>query len=202
MSEVSSSAPSTRSRKVRALLAGGLVLGVGAAITLAAWNDSEYATGSFESGAFDLEGSVDGSTYDEHATAATAAPLAFSLDASNLSPGDTVTAPFAVRLDDTTTYGANVAVEPSATSGTVTGLTYSLATTSAFGCQASTADTLVPAGTSFGTEPGTANFDLAAGDGATAGDAIFLCFTVTAGEALQQGQSGTATWEFLATSDS
>lgn len=30
-------------RKVRAILAGGLVLGVGAAVVLAAWNDSEFA---------------------------------------------------------------------------------------------------------------------------------------------------------------
>ncbi|MGZ2223858.1 SipW-dependent-type signal peptide-containing protein [Glutamicibacter nicotianae] len=30
---------SQKSRKVKALLAGGLVLGVGAAVTLAAWTD-------------------------------------------------------------------------------------------------------------------------------------------------------------------
>ena len=41
---------------VRAILAGGLVLGVGAAVTLAAWNDSEFATGTFGAGSFNLEG--------------------------------------------------------------------------------------------------------------------------------------------------
>jgi len=35
-------------RRLRAVLAGGLVLGVGAALTLAAWNDAEFATGSFQ----------------------------------------------------------------------------------------------------------------------------------------------------------
>lgn len=200
MSEVSSSGPSTRTRKIRALLAGGLVLGIGAAVTLAAWNDSVFSTGTFESGSFHLEGSADGSTYAGHDTAASAADLEFSVDASNLSPGDTVSAPFAVRLDEATTYGANVVVEPSTTTGDVTGLTYSLSTTSAFGCEDPASADLVSAGTAFGTEAGTAAFDLAAGDG-SAGDPVFLCFTVTAGDALQQGQSGTATWEFLGTSE-
>ncbi|WP_427996674.1 SipW-dependent-type signal peptide-containing protein, partial [Xanthomonas hortorum] len=31
-------------RKIYAVLAGGLVVGVGSALTLAAWNDSEFAT--------------------------------------------------------------------------------------------------------------------------------------------------------------
>lgn len=200
MSEVSSSGPSTRARKVRALLAGGLVLGVGAAITLAAWNDSEYATGTFEAGDFNLEGSTDGTDYAEHASAGAAAPLAFSVDASNLSPGDSVSAPFAVRLDEATTYDANVVVNPSTTTGAVTGLTYSLTTTDGFGCGDPAASTLVTAGTAFGSEAGTANFDLAAGT-EDAGSPVNLCFTVTADDDLDQGQSGTATWEFTATSE-
>lgn len=62
--------PTTRNRrKVLAVLAGGLVLGVGAAITLAAWNDSEFATGTFTAGSFNLQGSTDGTTYAEHTAA-------------------------------------------------------------------------------------------------------------------------------------
>lgn len=201
MSEVTSSGPSTRARKVRALLAGGLVLGVGAAVTLAAWNDSVFSTGTFESGSFNLEGSADGATYGEHDTAASAADLEFSVNASNLAPGDTVSAPFAVRLDEATTYGANVVVQPSTTTGDVTGLTYSLSTTSAFGCEAAASADLVPAGTSFGAEAGTANFDLAAGAEGAEGEPAYLCFTVTADDALEQGQAGAATWEFLGTSE-
>jgi predicted ribosomally synthesized peptide with SipW-like signal peptide len=41
---------STKKRKVRALLAGGLVLGVGAAITLAAWTDNVFGNSDFATG--------------------------------------------------------------------------------------------------------------------------------------------------------
>ncbi|NLG54199.1 MAG: hypothetical protein GX542_00865, partial [Rhodococcus sp.] len=34
-------------RKRKAILASGIVLGVGAVITLAAWNDSVWGTGAF-----------------------------------------------------------------------------------------------------------------------------------------------------------
>ncbi|MGO2139648.1 MAG: SipW-dependent-type signal peptide-containing protein [Leucobacter sp.] len=46
--------------KARALLAGGLVLGVGAAVTLAAWTDNEWVRGVFGTGTFGIEGSTDG----------------------------------------------------------------------------------------------------------------------------------------------
>ncbi|SFH86076.1 hypothetical protein E3O11_09355 [Cryobacterium levicorallinum] len=46
-----------RNRRIRAVLAGGLVLGLGAAVTLAAWNDSEFARGSFAASGFNLVGS-------------------------------------------------------------------------------------------------------------------------------------------------
>ncbi|MFE5775798.1 SipW-dependent-type signal peptide-containing protein [Brachybacterium sp. NPDC056505] len=189
----------TRSKKVRAVLAGGLVLGIGAAVTLAAWNDSEYARGDFSAGAFDLEGSTDGADYGEHPAADSAAALAFSVDPSNLAPGDSVSAPFAVRLDDTTTYDAVVDVLATSTSGDVSNLTYSLVQTDSFGCGQSTAATLVPSGTAVGQVPGAPQFDLTAGDG-TAGQPVTLCFTVKAGSGLEQGQTGSATWEFAAES--
>ncbi|XSS44541.1 SipW-dependent-type signal peptide-containing protein [Propionibacteriaceae bacterium Y1685] len=40
------------SRKFRAALAGGLVLGIGAVVTLAAWTDDENAAGQFSAGTF------------------------------------------------------------------------------------------------------------------------------------------------------
>lgn len=201
MSAAESSAPSQRTRKVRALLAGGLVLGVGAAITLAAWNDSEFAGGEFEAGTFNLEGSLDGTAFSEHASEAAAAPLNFSIDPTNLSPGDAVSAPFAVRLDAATTYDASAVVEGVTTTGTVENLTYELTSTDGFGCGTGTAATLIDAGTALGgIDADGAAFDLAAGTGSEAGATVNLCFTVTAGENLTQGQSGTATWEFLATS--
>jgi predicted ribosomally synthesized peptide with SipW-like signal peptide len=43
---------------VRAALAGGLVLGLGAGLTVASWSDAEYVTGTFTASAFDLQTNV------------------------------------------------------------------------------------------------------------------------------------------------
>lgn len=202
MSDTASFDPASRARKVRAVLAGGLVLGVGAAITLAAWNDSEFATGQFEAGTFNLQGSVDGATFDDHASEDAAAPLAFSVNSSNLSPGASVSAPFAVQLDEETTHGAGVMVDAAGTTGSVAGLTYTLSATTSFGCDAGTVETLVEAGTPLGeTDADGAAFDLEVGSGSEAGEPMNLCFTVTADDNLVQGQEGAATWQFLATSE-
>jgi predicted ribosomally synthesized peptide with SipW-like signal peptide len=189
------------SGRVRALLAGGLVLGVGATVTLAAWNDSEFATATFQAGAFNLQGSSDGTTFTDHTTAP-GAPLGFSVNASSLSPGDVVYAPYAVRLAANTTNAATVTVTAPSTSGTVAGLTYSLIQPSSFGCSASTTGTtLVPAATAVGTVPGTVTFELAPGTPTTSpGTAVNLCFVVTAGAGLTQSQSGSATWQLQAAS--
>lgn len=191
-----------RSRRFRAILAGGLVLGIGAAITLAAWNDSEFATGSFAAGTFNLQGSsTDGTTFTDHATSPGAA-LDFQVNPTLLSPGDVVYAPFAVRLAAGTTSDAVVTVS-NATTGTVSDLTYTLITPTAWGCASDTTGTaIVPAGTAANTVPASTTFDLSKGSPTTDPGAIeYLCFKVTAG-AVAQGQSGTVTWEFLATSTS
>ncbi|WP_405474452.1 SipW-dependent-type signal peptide-containing protein [Paenarthrobacter ilicis] len=41
--------------RLRAVLAGALVLGVGSSVTLAAWTDSDHATGSFGTSVFATE---------------------------------------------------------------------------------------------------------------------------------------------------
>ena len=104
--------------RVRALLAGGLVLGVGATVTLAAWNDSEFVTATFQAGTFNLQGSTDGTTFSDHASAP-GASLGFSVNASALSPGDVVYAPYAVRLAANTTSPATVTVTAPSTSRTL-----------------------------------------------------------------------------------
>jgi len=191
----------TAGRRVRALLAGGLVLGVGAAVTLAAWNDSEFAQGTFTAGSFNLEGSTDGTSFAEHADAATPATLGFTVDPTNLSPGDSVTAPFAVRLDAATSTAADLVISASPATGSILpNLTYRLDKTLAFGCDLTDAYTLVPAGTAIDTVPGSAAIALADGAAGAAGTAAFFCFTVTAGAGLEQAQTGTATWQFAATS--
>jgi predicted ribosomally synthesized peptide with SipW-like signal peptide len=192
-----------RSRKVRAILAGGLVLGIGAATTLAAWNDSEFAQGTFTAGTFNMVGSTNDTTYANHATVGAPATLAFTVNPTLLSPGDIVYAPFAVELDAATTNNAVVTISNAATTGAVSNLTYTLIQPTTFGCAASTAGTaLVVAGTALGTVPGSTTFNLAMGTSTgSAGAPVFLCFKVTAGALLAQGETGTATWKFSAVSE-
>ncbi len=191
-----------RKGMVRAILAGGIVLGVGAAVTLAAWNASEFATGTFRAGTFAIEGSTDGTAYASHATAP-GASLSFSTDATDLSPSTTTYSSYWVRLAAGTTDAATVTVQSAGTSGTVSDLTYGMVALPPGGtCDAdATGTTLVGAGTAVGTVPSAVTFDLAAGSPSSSpGTAVQLCIAVTAGSGLQQGQTGSATWQFAAQS--
>lgn len=187
-----------RGRMVAAILAGGLVLGVGAAVTLAVWNDSEFATGTFSSGEFDLQGSTDGTAFSSD-VAAPGKTLAFALDADVLSPGDVVYAPFAVQLSAGSDYAADVTLENVIGGAIGTNLTYSLYNVGTFGATCSEA--APPTGTAIvanraATDTGTVPaFDLTA-----AATPVNLCFVVTAGAGLPQGATGTITWEFAGTS--
>lgn len=90
---------SQKSRKIRAIAAGGAVLGVGAAITLAAWSDSEFAQGIFNSGTFGIEASADGgATWTENPDPDS--PLTLNFDAEAMAPGETVTAAYQIRNID------------------------------------------------------------------------------------------------------
>lgn len=95
-----------RPGKIRALLAVGLVLGVGAAFTLAAWTDDEWVFGG--AGPGDTPGTktyamqqntvapfADASWTDE--PNANGGRLDFTIQATDLLPGDTVYAPFQLR---------------------------------------------------------------------------------------------------------
>jgi hypothetical protein len=104
-------------------------------------------------------------------------------------------------LDGTTTSDALVEILNVAATGSVDDLTYSLVQPLTFGCDVSTTGTvLVAASTPVGTVPGTPDFDLDKGTLGDPGDPVFLCFTVTAESGLTQGQTGSATWQFSATS--
>lgn len=193
-------------RKVLAVLAGGLVLGVGAAVTLAAWNDSEFATGTFQAGDFNLEGSETSAAagWADH-EAAPGAPLGFTLPlAGNLAPEDVVYAPFWLRLDDTTTTGATVTTSlDSGTGANAANISYAVyAIDEADACDASAVaggTLLLSGGTLTASTPG-ATFDLTAGAPDVAGDAQKVCFVVTAEDTLAEGGAASATWEFAATS--
>ncbi|UWF76725.1 MULTISPECIES: SipW-dependent-type signal peptide-containing protein [Microbacterium] len=202
---------STRRRKVLAVLAGGLVLGVGAAVTLAAWNDSEFATGTFTAGSFNLEGSTTGrfnASYGDHNVdnGDAAASLVFQLPetAAAMSPGDVVYAPFWVRLDETTTNDATLVPDgtTAGTGGNEANLSYTVrAIAPAATCDATAAGTLIASGSTLSAQTGATSVPLTKGAAAGApGTAVQLCFAVTAGEGITQGASATATWKFTATS--
>lgn len=206
--------PSQKSRKVKALLAGGLVLGVGAAVTLAAWTDQEWAGSTFDAGSFNIQGTVDPSlteeTWDDHATSGDAAAIDFKLQAANLTPGDTVAGAFALRTDASTTYAATTELlTASATgAGDASNLTYGIFTVADFASCTPTATaadagatSIVSAGSGFNAAPtGPNNIELAAGTTDTAGAPVVLCFQVTAKTTLEEGQSNDVTWNFEATS--
>ena len=97
-----------RKRRHKALLAGGVVLGLGAAMTLAAWSDDVFADGTFDTGGFELQGSTNGVDffdYDGPGPGAGAggsenpesASLSFDLDALKMTPSQTVYAPLTIR---------------------------------------------------------------------------------------------------------
>lgn len=197
-------------RKVLAVLAGGLVLGVGIGVTLAAWNDSEFATGTFTAGSFNLEGSITSAPtgYADHNVddGDTAASLVFQLPAvaSSLSPGDVVYAPFWVRLDSTTTNSATLLPTgvTAGTGGNEANLSYTVTAIAAGAtCGAGATGTVVATGSTLSAQTGATSVALAEGTPAgTAGAPVQLCFAVTAGAGLTQGAAATATWEFTATS--
>jgi len=192
-----------RSRMIRAILAGGLVLGVGTAVTLAAWNDSEFATGTFTAGKFDLQGSIDGTTFADHPVGGPQT-LGFTVAPGAMAPGDVVVAPFAVRLATGTTNNANVVLSVG-TTGATTGLTYEIVRTASITCASGTADTtgtsLITAGTAVTTVAGPNTFGLTKGATLVVpGATQWLCFKVTAGAGLVQSQTGTVTWTLTGTS--
>lgn len=189
-----------RSRKVRAILVGGLVLGVGAAVTLASWNDSEFAQGLFSSGQFNMQGSTDGDNFSDHAVGAPA-QLGFSAGFNNLSPNDTVAAPFVLHLNADSTNDATVSVNSAnATGAAATELSYGIVQVPSIAACTSTAvgTQIVPAGTALNAVTGADTFDLAksADAGITPGADAFLCIQVTASADIEQNTSATGTWEF------
>lgn len=87
--------------RVKALLAGGLVLGVGGAVTLAAWTDTEWVWGGggaqgsgdpIGTDSFEIWQSTaaDNGVFYDRETNATAGKVEFGLGAISLTPGETI----------------------------------------------------------------------------------------------------------------
>jgi predicted ribosomally synthesized peptide with SipW-like signal peptide len=122
MSRSTATDVTAKRKRTYALLAGGLVLGLGATATLAAWNDSEWVFGGNAAGTGPGVGT---STFEVEQNASSpyvASPfiqseenpgnaLIFGVDALALSPGDSVYAPVALRTVDGS-LGGNVTLQP------------------------------------------------------------------------------------------
>ena len=199
----------SRFTRLRAILAGALVLGVGASVTLASWNDSEVSTATLTAGRFDVVGATDGVTFSQHA-ASSAAALNFALPVSGLAPGMTVYSLFSVKTTNPSVAGT-VALAASAannTSGTGLGasLTYGVksiakgeaCTSTSYG--ASSASVVVVSGSLLtASQAAGASLPLSA----NGVDQINYCFAVTMlnnADNSAQGKTTAPIWTFSAVS--
>lgn len=191
-----------RSRRLRAVLAGGLVLGIGVAATLAAWNDSEYGSASFTAGRFDIVGAVDGSTFSSHATTGAAATLNFQLAPTAMAPGNATYALFSVKTANPSVAGTLqlTAGTPGGT-GLATYLTYGVRTIAGTTCNATTyaAGTAVVADGSALTAGGAGTQAVTANGAAQVNYCFAVTLPTTAPNAAQ-GLTMTQTWQLLGTS--
>lgn len=186
--------------RLRAVLAGALVLGVGATLTLAAWTDSEHATADFAASVFGIEGDP-GTGYAEHPESGTAAQLTFGAGAGAMSPGSVVHGGLDVRTTAASTVGGTVALTSSTPGGATVitdNLTYRVAVVAPATACASAAysGTAVPASSVFSPAEATV--------AAAAGDARRFCFEITLAAGTPndaQGASGSITWQVTGTSD-
>lgn len=187
-------------RKTRAILAGSLVLGVGVAVTLASWNDSEFAAAGFSGGSFNLQSSTTGGLAAgdwKDNGAASPAQLAFTVGPQTLSPNTTIYAPFAVKLAAGTTNKADIAITSAGATGIGDHLTYTIVKTDAWGCDA----TIAAAGTTVAPSANVKASSVAKAFSIDAADApVYLCVAVTSDATLAQKSTGTVTWSFAATS--
>lgn len=154
-------------------LAGCLVLGAGGVVTLAAWTDDQYASGTFTAGVFSIVGSVDSTTFSEHSEADTAAALRFTLPQSmQMAPGTDVYALFAVRTtsDSDSGYARFTADEANA-NGPGQHFRYGVRTVSGTTCDASAyraGSEVIPDESSLGASATTSQPVAAAGSGVVA----------------------------------
>jgi predicted ribosomally synthesized peptide with SipW-like signal peptide len=190
------------------VLAGGLVLGIGASVTLAAWTDREFGTGTFTASTFDTE-STAAATSTGWASNVNSPGATLAFTATGMSPGALQYATLNVR----TTLATNVAGTVVLTSATPTGtlpavLEYRAIrtplTTTTCNAGAFTAGSAYAGGTN--TTYQSSSTVLASplvSPVAAANGEIRYCFEVRmapTASTTYQGATGTITWLFTATS--
>lgn len=194
-----------RRRKIQALAAGGLVLGVGASATVAAWTDEEFASGTFQAGQFNIEANVDGTWQGSNT---------MQFDASNMFPGATAYAPVFVSTTPDTTVAGVVTVAASGGEGALAQhLQYRAVATelpsrgTSFTCDASNftdgADYVFGSGSGYVDLASAPTSEAAHPVAAGGNDAVAYCFEVQLAQDAPndaQGTSADHTWTFNARS--
>jgi predicted ribosomally synthesized peptide with SipW-like signal peptide len=199
--------------RVRAVLAGALVLGVGTTVTLASWTDTEYTQASFSASRFDTQSSVDNATWADN-TAAPGATIAFT--GAGMSPNTHRYGYMLIRTKPNSVAGTLTFAVPTVTNGGTdtapflgTALQYRAVAITAAGCSSTTftsgSPTYVVGGPAAYVSLATAgptSVPLPAATalaGAPAGYCIDVLLPAGADSALQ-GKSATVTWRVTATS--
>ncbi|MBB1012836.1 putative ribosomally synthesized peptide with SipW-like signal peptide [Dietzia kunjamensis] len=207
-----------RNRKRKALLAGGVVLGLGATMTLAAWTDDVWVNSTFSSGNFNVQAAVDsaGTSWLEHnVTPGGALTFTVAATAAAMTPTDSVYAPINFRVDPSAnSYDAEIrlssaplsaAVSSTANNALFSNLTvaiYKLAPASCTATGTGEATPVVTGGlnTTYNTTPFFTLSKTASPD--TTPQA--LCFKITlnasAPAAVRGGTTGQLVWKFDAKS--
>lgn len=192
--------------RVRAILAGGLVLGVGCTLTLAAWNDSEFAAGTFTASSFQIESSVtSGGAWLAHPTSGSAAAIAFN--SAGMSPSTVNYAPVWVRTTPGSLSGTlTLQGASNGNAALAAALAYRVVRYSSGTCDSSQ----FTAGASYlvGSQASKAPLTTSGAATAVAANSLTptqMCFEVTmlaSADNSLQGANVTATWEIKGISDS
>lgn len=204
-------APYRALTRVRAVLAGALVLGVGTTMTLASWTDSEFGSGSFSTTKFDVESSINGGTSYADTTSGSPAVLAFS--ATGMSPNTQRYGNILIRTKSGSVAGTlalgAATISPSGTDETTVlgaALRYRVVLTAGT-CDSNAftgSPTWVVGPTVSVLTAGAAGTVVVAAATASPGTATGLCFEVSlpsGAASTLQGKTTTALWQVTATSN-
>lgn len=194
-------ARSHRRARFRALLAGGVVLGLGATATLASWTDSEHARSTFTAGTFGIVGATNGTTFSKHPLASPAT-LEVTAVAGALRPGQSAYTPFALRTAPGSVAGTVLVDAPTATGSGAGVFRWGLRTVAGPNCTSATyaaGTVIVPDGSPLTTGQSTPAVALGASGSSTVHYCIALMLPSTVDNSAQ-GVTAQLTWAFRATS--
>lgn len=199
-----------RSLRIRALLAAGIVLGLGASATLAAWVDTEHATSTVSSGTFGIVSRDGSGAFSEHESPQTA--LVVPLEATGLYPGQSRAALVQIQASGSVPGTVNITAASATDPGgnPLSGDAAALRDALSIGVRATSAASENPPACTTDTTPdasvmGIGNLpDLTeASLEAEGGNTVSYCIIVTLDSSAPnnaQGQEVRAEWTFTGTS--